>query len=633
MGIPLVQDCNPDIQSCHPTSSPESICKAPEALCEPVESSRPACKLPEKFQATSPFFSSLWAPTAAPGFNTEAVFLSQAEREKVLGPYLAELPRSAEEARPTDTSKALLSDTTYSLQEAWPHLPLQVRVYLDSYQLRSDPQLNVAYESASPDFPEGRWHVFKKEASSGTEGEGKEPIAMAGMGVGVLTLLNKPLSKAPLAPAEAPPPRGNPSFNLKLGSFLAGSAIVVGIDLGIQKAFPYMPAETRIIPNLGTFYGLQYVMWQSGFIKAGSWGEVWRPSTSALPAMAVLGVPTSLLVDKIGQAFKLRMLRSDGELHGPVTALGTLGVYWGLMKTAAGRSFLTATGGGLAGTLGKVARVGGAALILSALCRGAKAGGSYLGMLMGGARPGEYAWRDGLLRMEAEKIELAKLSQDALGETGGSVVDATIGGLLDAILTIGELVSDDVQRGRQMEIDEVEGQLIDEGRKAAEEIQEKLALVLSASTSEDGNIDWDKAQAGIREIYGNAGVMEAIYKNFAITGQRVDEAEEIRLSVMENGEITDKDRLLKMAQSHAKNWVAGHQKELTAKRSRLEKLGEEIGAIKRVGNQLFLVPPQLLDENQRARMEKEYLPLSGEVSQMEMMNEQMGHLKSNIKGK
>lgn len=632
MGIPLVQDCNPDIQSCQP-ASPEPICKAPEALCELVEASTPTCKLPEKFQATGPFFSSLWAPTAAPGFNTESVFLSPAERKKVLGPYLAELPRSAEEAKPTDTSKALLSDTAYSLQEAWPHLPLQVRVYLDSYQLQSDPQLNVAYESASPDFPEGRWHVFKKEGSPGAEGEGKEPIAMAGMGVGVLTLLNKPIGKEPLTPSEAPPPRGNPSMNLKLGSFLAGSAIVVGIDLGIQKAFPYLPAETRIIPNLGTFYGLQYVMWQSGFIKAGSWGEVWRPSTAALPAMAVIGVPTSLLIDKIGQLFKIRMLRADGDLHGPATALGSLGIYWGLMKTAAGRSFLTATGGGLAGTLGKVARVGGTALILSALCRGAKAGGAYLGMLMGGARPGDYAWRDGLLRMEAEKIELAKISQDALGESAGSVVDATLGGLLDAILSVGELISDDVQRGRQMAIDEVERKLVEDGRTTAEEIRGKVAQILSASTSPDGKIDWEQAQAGIREIYGDAQVMEAIYKNFAITGQRVDEAEEIRLSLMENGDILDKDRLLKMAQSHAKNWVAGHQMELTAKRSRLEKLGEEIGAVKRVGNQLFLVPPRLLDENQRARMEKEYLPLSGEVSQLEMMNEQMGYLRSNIKGK
>ncbi len=590
MGIPALQRHAVAIQSHEYRSSDENGCmSASEEISFISEINR---SFAPKMNTGGAFLSSLWAP---PMLSTPQTLLSDSiERQNIPS----------------------------SLQEAWPHLPAPVRVYLDQLQLASESDLGIVYEAPCQNFPEGRWHVFKIK---------KNEALLAGFGMGALAFLNQSLSgSAPHTP-ENPPPRPLPSVNIKIGSFIAGTALVVGIDLGIRKAFPFLPSEARVIPNLASFYGFQYVMWKSNLIQTSSWREVWRPITGALPIMTVIGMPTSVLVDKIGRTFELEALRGGGMLHAPITMISSLALYWQLMKSPAGRNFLTASGAGLSGTLGKVARVGGSALLLNMLSRGARSGGSYLGLYFGGSRPGDEAWREGLLDMQAEKIALALSSQDIFGQTGGSILDATLGGLLDAVLTIGEFVSSDIQRGREMEIQAVKIKLIQEGRNTAKEIKEKLAYTLSQNILSDGNIDWKSFQTQISEMYGDADIMSAIYQNFSLIGQREKDAETIRLAIAENGAIVDQSAVLKLARTQAKDWLAAHQSLLPEKQMQLQNLGEAIGNLKVREDQIEIIPPELLTPQQQGRIEAEYLPLSGEVAQMEIMFESMEKLVSTLK--
>lgn len=620
MGISALQHHAVALQSNeHPPANNAGCMSLPEENISLI--SALDCPLPEKLSGTAPFMSSLWAPTNPTVNPSPQSSLTEADRQKNLGAYLAALPPSPEEVIPSDLSNPLLVNTSYSLQEAWVHLPTQVRVYLDQHQLRFEKDLGIAYEAPCQNFPDGRWHVFKMKET--------DPI-MAGVGLGILALLNRPLASPSTRAPENPPPQHNPSVNIKIGTFVVGTAVVVGIDIGIRKAFPFLPSEARIIPNLASFYGFQYIMWQSGLIQTASWREVWRPITGALPVMTVIGMPTSILVDKIGQVFELDALRADGMFHAPTTMLSSLALYWQLMKSPAGRSFLTASGTGLSGTLGRIARLGGSAVLLSMLSRGARSGGSYLGLYMGGARPGDETWREGLLDMQAEKIALAQSSQNVFGQTGGSILDATLGGLLDFVLTAGQLVSDTIETGREMEIQSVKEKLIQEGRKTAEEINEKLAYLLSQNILAKGQIDWENLQAQLSEVYGNPEIMQAVYQNFSLIGQREKNAEIIRLAIGQNGVILDSKAVLKIAHNYAKNWLTLHQTLLPKKQAQLLDLGESIGNLKVNGGQIEIIPPELLTTDQQERIENEYLPLSGEVAEMEIMFEAMDKLVSNL---
>ncbi len=625
MGIPLIQACNPEIQSCD-ISQEGNTTTSTERNSPPLASFDNTSQNWEKYQNTPIFFNSLWAPNSPVSYRPESVIISETERTQVLGAYLASLPTSPEELKTTDPTHPVPANTPQDLSSIWDQLPLQVRVYLDQAGLKGEKNLGIIYETENPDFPEGRWRVFQKEEKQETQ------MAAAGMGIGVLAFLNKPVGNisSPEIPQAQTPPPNKPSMNVRLGSFIAGSVMVIGIDFAIKKAFPNLPPEAHIVPNLGTFYLFQYIAYQAGFTKAGSWGEVWRPMTGQLPMMAALGIPTSMLVDGFGRMFKIKAMQNEGGLHGPLTALGTLGLHYGLMKTAAGRSFLTASGSGLAGTAGRVVRVGGAALILSALCRGAKAGGAYLGLMLGGARPGDYAWREGMLRMTAEKLELAHLSQDALGETGGSIVDSAIGGLLDGVLSIGAMISDDVAKGREMEIDEFRQKLIQEGTDVSKNIRTQILSIVNNATNSTGETDWNQVQHDISELYGDKNTMEAVYQNFELTGHILDEAEEIRLSIGVDGSIQNKNLLLKIAQSEGKKYLSEHRKELGAlpqKQAELQKLGEDIGYIQIRNGSPLITPPELLSIEQRRRVENEYLPLAGQVTQLEQLAEEASRIE------
>ncbi len=618
MGFPEIQGCNPEITSCDslpeaPFSAPDKAPKASSENASPVFFS----KHWEKYQKDGGvLYNSLWAPTAGDAYSPESAIISQSERERVLGSYLANMPASPEELIPTDTHTVLLANTPNQLVEAWPHLPLQVRVYLEKAGLKGEKNLGIIYETENPNFPEGRWRVFNSEEDS------KKQIAMAGMlGFGLFKSGSNSSGSSP----KAPPPANTPSVNVKLGSFAIGTALIIGVDLGIKKAFPNLPSDARIFPNLGVFYGFQYIAWQAGFTKAATWGEVWRPMTGQLPMMAVLGIPTSALVDGLGKLFKSKTLRSGGDLHAPLSILGTIGLHYGLMKTVAGRNFLMASGNGLAGKLGSVAKVGGSALILSALCRGARAGGSYAGLWFGGARPGSYAWREGQLLMLAEKLSLAQVSKDVFGETGGGVIDGALGGLLDGILTIGELISRDVEIGRQMDVNKFRDKIRQEGEEASTSIREQLKIAAFNSMKEKGEIDWEKMQQNIAEIYSNSDVMESIYANFEMTGQNNDASEEIKLSIGVDGSIQDRDKILKIIRSEFTKHIDLHQTDLETlktKQSQLLKLGEEIGYIQKRGDHIFEVHPAHLSPAQHQRMQDEYLPLAGEVAPLEILKEE-----------
>lgn len=632
MGIPNIQACKPENQSCDISVIEETpvffstVIKASQANTAPLASCAPATDW-EKYQNNAPAYNSLWAPTATLAYRPESVLVSQADREKVLGLYLSSLPTSPEELIPTNVNVALPANTPQKLEEAWPQLPLQVRVYLDNAGLRNEKNLDIAYETENPDFPEGRWHVFNRREEDPTK-----QMAMAGLfGFGFSKIGAGPTPSGPKAPLE-----NKPSMNVQLGSFIAGTVMVIGMDLGIKKMFPNLPSEARIIPTLGTFYAFQYIFWQAGFTKAATWGEVWRPMTGQLPMMAALGIPTSMLIDGMGKLFKSKALQNGGDLHGPFSILGTLGLHYGLMRTVAGRSFLTASGSGVAGKLGRIVRVGGAALILSALCRGAKSGGAYAGMWMGGLRPGSDGWRSGLLLMEAERIALANLSKDVYGETGGGIVDGALGGLLDAILTIGEMISDDIEKGRQMEIDHVLNKLRDEGDTVSQEIRKNLGIIASNSLDEAGKMDWEKMRQGIAEVYGDPDVMENVYKNFELTGQLNTSIEEVKLAIAVDGSIQNRDKLLLIIRNEFQKNISLHKAELETlrtKQAQLQKLGEEIGYIQVRGGNLYQVPEQFLSPAQHQRMQTEYIPFAGEVVQLELLQEQTGKLAQFVSNK
>lgn len=586
---------------------------------------RAECEMPGNFQSTPPFLSSLWAPTF-PSIQQHFP-LSQSERLESLGPYLAAMPTSMEERIPADTSNALLANTSYSLQEAWAHLPTPVRVYLDQLQLKTEQELSIAYESPSPDFPEGRWRVFKTPPKN-------DESALLGMGA--LGFFKRwGTSPLPASNPETPPPQ-NSSVNVKIGSFILGGVIVVGIDLGIQKAFPFLPTEARAIPNLASFYGLQYILWQTGLINASSWREVWKPFTSSLPVIVMLGIPTSTLVDRVGRLFELDALRKEGSLHTPFTMLSSLALYWKLMQSPAGRNFLTATGTGMSATLGKAMRITGSFFILSALARGGRSGGSYLGLYAGGCRPGDYTWQEGLLNMHAEKVALAESSQDIFGNNGGAFIDATLGGLVDLVLSLGEFVSEKIERGRQMHIDEIKDMIVEKSDNAAQEIEEKLAFALSEALQADGKINWDMMQASISEIYASEEVMNAMYQAFSLIAHRNKTAANILSMIDANGNILNQNTLIESARSHAKTWLKENQQKLKQRQLELDNLGKSIGVYEviqdKLGNKHIKInPAENLSPAQHARMEAEFIPLNGEIEPLEILEEAMLKLTSNFK--
>src|SRR5215471_15375500 len=207
--------CYPDDSTPAIDQSLTSVCKADEVenVCHPQPDEYAAYRQ----EHPSLLQDNLTAPVCRGQFSNPDNYLrllADAKREARLGASLASLPPSPEEGIKADPKGVIAPGVAYDLGTVWKGLPEQVRVFLST--VKETPGLGIAYEpaNAAANMP-ARWHVF--EMSSAPQMEG--PIPKGG----------KPTFF---------PPNNEPAANFSIGSAVAGTLMVVGVSLGIQKLFP-----------------------------------------------------------------------------------------------------------------------------------------------------------------------------------------------------------------------------------------------------------------------------------------------------------------------------------------------------------------------------------------------------------
>ncbi len=454
--------------------------------------------------------------------------------------------------------------------------------------------------------------------------------------IGILSLgaffpfIHKLLVKPPAPPLTPPPatPIAPAAVNKPMGGFgsfifsIASALPAVALNSYLKEKYPYIPEEAKTIPLLATMFGTQLAFWKLGLIQASSVGGL----LEQYPSLMIVGLASSFLVDQAAQLFHLDSLQNNGKYHTPVTLLSSVGFYLGLMKTTVGRNFLTASGGGVSGTLGAAARGAAVALMLSAIFRGLLSGGRYLDMAFKGIKPGSYEWRDREFTMAAQKMAHSNSVTEFYRETLGSPFYDYFGGFYDAELALTLLFSDHAGTLEKIDIQKARQKIADDEIAMSDEITEKITLILQNSLDENGKIDWRKAQTQIYQAYSNQESMANIYKTFELTEHFAEEAKQIRLAIEVSGNIQNPDQVLQMAQVQAKTWLELHEKEvgsLNEKRARLAKLGNEIDYhIFVTQDQKYVDTSASLTPENFERYQQEYIPLSQEIVTLEQLEEQ-----------
>ncbi|MFO1520395.1 MAG: hypothetical protein U1F57_12165 [bacterium] len=513
-------------------------------------------------------------------------------RESKIGTYLASMPPSAEESIATDPKVKIAPGNVYTLSDAWKGLPQQLRVYLDQMGLKNSAELGVALEGPSLDAgtPQ-RWRIFQMSDVNNTD-----PVAPQG-GSGTCKIT---------------PPEGKPTMNVSIGSFVAGTAMVVGIDMGIRKLFPDLPAQLRLPLNLGSIYAANYALSSLGIIK----GFDPKAMTAQLPMMASLGTLSSILLNFVGKATGAKQLEF-GTLGNELGSMGlTLGTYYtilttpklagmagGLINNGARLSWAAPAGGaGFAGGVGQALNVAGVFLIGNQVIGGLKEGLFYFG--------GYSKDPDARLAKLVYELELRQNATGVFGETAGGIIDGLLGHLEDGILCIGELVSDDVAKGREYAREEVKQKLLDDSEKFGVWARGNLVSIVAESTKmETGEIDWSAVESKMKDLYGkNAGSVSAAYQLLGYTGHISTDAQEVKGLLGADGSIEYSNR------EGIKNLVVYElRKRFTQRNNALNRLVLSMGVAQTQGNETYWTPPELLTPQQKSTMETQVKPLATEV--------------------
>ncbi|GEM_PF-5953400 len=602
--------CDSSIQSCEEMevfSSSGPIIDESALLC-PAQPNEEAPSDWKQFQSNPPLASRLWNFPK----NASSVIINQTERKRILGPYLANQAFSPEEDIPTTAAAVSLINIARPLSQVWAQLPLRVRVFLDQQGLRSEAGLGIAYETGNASAGlSPRWHVFQMSAAtpqaSGSSG---------GSGSG----------------GEMSPPSGRPTMNISLGGVALGAGLTIGIDLGIKKIFPNMPSEFRLPANLATFYGVQYMLFRLNFMKAPSWGAVWKPMTASLPTMFTLGMASCVLLDLLGRALHNKNLQMGTAVNEYGSMLLTYGTYLTLIRTEFGMKFLTGTGGGLSGTLGIGARALGYAAIIGLSWKIGKKAGMLLTPHVRCGWSDENCKSNWRVWNKAEEITMQNFALDSFGKYGGAVFLGS--GLLDFLTDITQMVSSTAEDDFRGTTTQTYKQLFKDSQEFGKWLRNNVAMRIADSIEvENGEINWAMAEEKIKDFYqsekdedpsndsnedNNQAIIKRGYEDLDDTGFVAFEAAEIKKLVEKDGSIEWGNRRALAQLASTEIWLAQEEKN-----NQLRRLGESIGNIRVVGNEIFFIPPESLSEEQAQRMENEYMPLASEVLALESIEEKL----------
>jgi hypothetical protein len=565
-----------------------SVCTASETenVCRPEEDRYTAYRLENP--------SVLWdmnpsAPTCRGQFSNPDDYLklwAQSKREARLGATLANLPSSPEEGIKADPKIIITPGVAYDLGEVWKGLPEQVRVFLST--VKENPGLGIAYEpaNATAGMP-ARWHVFEMSAA---QAQNPNPPADGKTGKPILT------------------PPNEPAANFSVGSAVAGTALVLGVSLGIQKLFPDLKNEPKFFLNLASMYGINYVMFRAGFYP----NYNWKTFTGQIPGMFSFGFVSSILVDGVGRLLGKRDFQFGGFGH----ELATWGITLGAFYTIAGSETLAPllTGGvRTVSGLSWAAPAGGAGA-LGGIGQGLKVAG-WFGIANLAVGVGKWAYfhasgdadtPEGRLDDYVSDLVRQKHSTDSfLGKYAGSLWDGFMGHIQDLVIRGLCKFSSDAERGRQMEYDEVKNNLIDGSQEFGTSVRKALAQLVARSIQMDtGSIDWSAVEQGIKEMYAaNSDGVENVYKILEYTGYRAPDAQEVKNTIDEEGNIQNRETLRAIAITELQKIHDAND------RGQMVRL-KAIGAVREVGNQVFLLPPEELNNDQKAKMESEVIPLA-----------------------
>jgi hypothetical protein len=405
-----------------------------------------------------------------------------------------------------------------------------------------------------------------------------------------------------------------PYVDFSVGSAAAGTGLILGVDWGMGKVFPDMPATARAPLNVASFYGINALLHRAG------WAPMYpfKDFAGQIPGMFSLNMASSLLVDGIGSLTGVRDLRFGGSVHDLGTMTMTLGAYYTLLGSKTAAPLLNG-GTKVVSGVSWAAPAGGAGF-WAGVGQGMKVVG-YFGVanLLLGVGKWAYSWASGQSQTPEGKLdELAadtarlEISTGVFGEYGGAVVDGFVGHLGDGLVwVLGKTVDDEIDQGRKIYQASLKKKWMEGAKGFGRWARQNISLIIARAIElPSGEIRWSQVEKEVGELYQKAGrdALDAIYENLNYTGFLAEDAAAIKELIETDGTIFTHSHpaLRDLAIVELQKLFHEGQQVLTSRAA-------SIGALKKVGDQTELVDQEELNPRQRQQMLEQVLPLAREV--------------------